>query len=136
MLGMHPYAPVLVLLLTIIGIVVLIMVLTHTMGPKRRGARKELPYEAGVPPIGDAHRRFSVRFYIVALLFLLFDVEVVFLWPWAKVFYRASVDQRIPVSVDEYTYDSTFLLLTMGFFAGLLVVGLAYEWRKGALKLT
>jgi NADH-quinone oxidoreductase subunit A len=79
---------------------------------------KLLPYECGVDPIGDARDRFSVRFYIVAMLFLIFDVETIFLFPWAVIYDRLAV----------------FGLVEMLLFIGILVVGYYYAWRKGALE--
>jgi len=77
-----------------------------------------MPYECGVDPIGDARDRFSVRFYIVAMLFLVFDVETIFLFPWAIIYDRLAV----------------FGLVEMLLFIGILVVGYYYAWRKGALE--
>ena len=70
------------MLVTLVGM----LILAHTLGPKRRGPVKDSPYESGMPVVGDTRRRFNIRFYVVAMLFLLFDVEVVFLWPWATLF--------------------------------------------------
>jgi len=80
--------------------------------------QKLMPYECGVDPIGDARDRFSVRFYIVAMLFLIFDVETIFLFPWAVIYDRLAV----------------FGLAEMLLFIGILVVGYYYAWRKGALE--
>ena len=79
---------------------------------------KLLPYECGIDPIGGARERVSVRFYIVAMLFLIFDVEVVFLFPWAVIYDRLAL----------------FGLVEMLIFIGILVVGYYYAWRKGALE--
>jgi len=79
---------------------------------------KLMPYECGVDPIGDARDRFSVRFYIVAMLFLIFDVETIFLFPWAIIYDRLAL----------------FGLVEMLVFIGILVVGYYYAWRKGALE--
>ena len=112
------YGPVAVLVLVVVGIAAAILALTHLLGPKRHGPVKDSTYESGVDPIGDARRRFNVRFYIVAILFLVFDVEVVFLFPWAII------------------YDKLALvgLIEMLIFIGILVVGYYYAWRKGALE--
>src|ERR1043165_5422704 len=94
------------------------------LGASRLGQRrgydrdKLLPYECGVDPIGDARERFSVRFYIVAMLFLVFDVETIFLFPWAIIYDKLAV----------------FGLVEMLVFIGILVVGYYYAWRKGALE--
>lgn len=82
------------------------------------GRQKLMPYECGVDPIGDARDRFSVRFYIVAMLFLVFDVEVVFMFPWAIIYDKLAL----------------FGLVEMLVFIGILVVGYYYAWRKGALE--
>ena len=79
---------------------------------------KLLPYECGVDPIGDARERFSVRFYIVAMLFLVFDVETIFLFPWAIIYDKLAL----------------FGLAEMLIFIGILVIGYYYAWRKGALE--
>jgi NADH-quinone oxidoreductase subunit A len=132
-LATSEYAPVLILILLIVGLVGLILALTHIMGPRRHGPTKDETYEAGMPVIGDARRRFNVRFYIVAMLFLLFDVEVVFLWPWALVFHDVATGGNV-LSAGHQLIDATFLLGAMGFFVGLLLVGFAYELGKGAFK--
>jgi NADH-quinone oxidoreductase subunit A len=135
LLASHPYTPVLVLLLVVIGLVVVIITLSQAIGTKRHGPRKDAPYEAGMPPVGDARRRFHVRFYIVALLFLLFDVEVVLLWPWAVAFHHSATTGEL-IKVGDATYGKTFLLIGAGVFFVLLVVGLIYEWGRKALRWT
>jgi NADH-quinone oxidoreductase subunit A len=132
-LGLHAYSPILILLLLLIAIVFAIMVLSHRIGTSRHGPRKDTPYEAGMPVHGDTRRRFRVRFYIVALLFLLFDVEVVLLWPWAVVYHRAATTGEAIAAADT-SVSVGFLLAAMLVFVVLLVVGLVYEWGRGALK--
>ena len=136
MLASHPYAPILILLLLVIGIVVLIMVLSHRLGTYRHGPRKDAPYEAGMPVFSDTRRRFHARFYIVALLFLLFDVEVVLLWPWALVFHQAATGGGSVAAASGETVGAGFLLVAMMVFLALLLVGLVYEWGRGALRWT
>lgn len=132
-LAMHPYAPVMALILMVILMVVVIMILAHVIGPKRHGRVKDSTYESGVPIIGDARRRFNVKFYIIAMLFLLFDVEVVFLWPWALLFRDAAVDPAASPVVAA-GYDKGFLLIEMVVFFAILLVGYAYAWRKGVFR--
>ncbi len=91
---------------------------------------KDDTYESGMEPIGDARRRFKVQFYIVAMLFLLFDVEVVFLWPWAPLFHDAAVGGQVPAG----GFDATFLLVEMAVFLAVLAVGYVYAWRKGVFQ--
>lgn len=133
MLAMHPYAPVLVLILVVIGIICAILVLAHSIGPRRHGAVKDSTYESGMPLFSDARRRFNVKFYIVAMLFLLFDVEVVFLWPWAPLFHTASVtpDQSFLAAAG---FDKTFLLMEMIVFFAILLVGYVYAWKRGVFR--
>jgi NADH-quinone oxidoreductase subunit A len=113
----HPYFPLLVLF-TMAGIVVLALLLVaEKLGPKSFNPAKAEPFESGNPPRGDARIRFSVKFYLVAMLFLVFDLEVVFLYPWAILFRRLGL----------------FGLIEMGIFLGILVIGFIYVWKKGAL---
>ena len=114
----HPYFPLLVLF-AIAGIVVItLLFIAQNVGPKSPNPVKAEPFESGNPPKGDAHIRFSVRFYLVAMLFLIFDIEVVFLYPWAIYLRNLGV----------------FGLIEMGIFLAILVVGFLYVWKKGALE--
>lgn len=114
----HPFFPVLILFL-FAGIVVISMLfIAQKIGPKKTSPVKEEPFESGNPPKGDARAPFSVKFYLVAMLFLIFDVEVVFLYPWAILFRRLGV----------------FGLVEMAVFLGILVVGFVYAWKRGALE--
>ena len=128
------YAPILVLvglgLLTALGMLLVV----HLLGPKRKGPLKDDTYESGVPLVGDARGRFNVRFYLVALLFLLFDVEVVFLWPWAPLFRKAAMEDRPLIAADGMLLSKDFLLVAIGIFLIILVVGFVYEWRKGIFR--
>lgn len=99
-----------------------LMVLSHILGPKRRYAKKNMPYECGIPPTGGVRHPFSVKFYLIALFFILFDIEIVFIFPWALIF-RDYVDKI-----------GAILLVDMGIFITVLVIGLAYIWKKGALE--
>ncbi len=124
------------LVLLALSLAVLILVLTHLIGPKRLGARKQATYESGMEPIGDTRRRFNVRFYLVAVLFLVFDVEIVFLYPWAVVVSRLRTPEyqswAQPLLAAGYT--PIYLLLAIGLFFLLLLVGLFYEWRRGVFR--
>src|SRR5690606_26951452 len=114
------------------GLVTVILILTHLVGPKRSGRVKDDTYESGMTPIGDARQRFRVQYYIVAMLFLLFDVEVVFMWPWAPLFYDSSVQpeaSNLPMG-----YGKNFLLVEMAVFLAILLVGYVYAWKKGAFR--
>jgi NADH-quinone oxidoreductase subunit A len=130
---MHPYAPVMVLILLVIVTVLAILIAAHAIGPKRRGPVKDSTYESGMPIASDARRRFNVKFYIVAMLFLLFDVEVVFLWPWAPLFHESAVRPQESILV-AHGFTKGFLLLEMVVFFAILLVGYIYAWRKGVFQ--
>lgn len=112
------YLPVFIFM--IIGVLVGIIapVLGYLLGPKRPNPEKLSAYECGFEPFGDARAPFDVRYYLVAILFILFDLETAFLVPWAVVFRELG---------------STGMTV-MGIFLGLLTVGFVYEWKKGALE--
>ena len=114
----HPYLPLLVIFLVASVIVVILLTAASLLGPKSTNAAKAEPFESGNQPRGDARIRFSVRFYLVAMLFLIFDLEVVFLYPWAIYFRQLGV----------------FGLVQMGIFLVILTVGYVYVWKKGALE--
>lgn len=94
------------------------IVLASTLGPKRPTPEKGLPFECGTDPISLPHGRLSIKFYLLAMLFILFDIELVFLFPWAVLFRELGTPG----------------FLAMLTFLGLLGIGLAYAWRKGALE--
>jgi NADH-quinone oxidoreductase subunit A len=96
-------------------------VTSHILGPNRPGKIKLGPYESGKDPIGEAHIRFPIRFYIIAMLFVLFDIEIVFFYPWAVVY-------------KQLLSFGNFILIEMLVFIGLLFVGYFYAWKKGALE--
>lgn len=114
----HPYFPLLILFGLAGTVVLALLFVAQKVGPKSINPAKAEPFESGNPPRGDARVRFSVRFYLVAMLFLIFDLEVVFLYPWAIVFRQLGL----------------FGLIEMGIFLGILVIGFIYVWRKGALE--
>jgi NADH-quinone oxidoreductase subunit A len=130
---MGSYAAILAVILVAVVIAASMLALAHLIGPKRTGRVKDATYESGVPVIGDARRRFNVRFYVVAMLFLLFDVEVVFLWPWAPVFYGSAVRGE-NVMAGGFVMGKGFLLAEMVFFLLILLVGYVYAWRKGVFR--
>src|SRR5271165_6882423 len=82
------YFPIFLYLLVIIGFVVTAMIAVHIIGPHHKTAVKQMTYESGMDPVGDAHQRFDVKFYLIAVMFLVFDVELLFLYPWAVVAYQ------------------------------------------------
>ena len=115
---MLEYLPLLVLIALATGLAILVVVLGTIFGPHRPTARKSQPYESGMTPYGPGTRRMSVRYYLVAVLFILFDIEVVFFLPWAVVFKKLGL----------------FGFFEMLIFIGILLVGYLYAWKKGALE--
>lgn len=113
----HPYFPLLVIFALAAVVVLALLLIAFTIGPKSINPAKADPFESGNPPKGDARIRFSVRFYLIAMLFLIFDLEVVFLYPWAIYFRQLGV----------------FGLVQMGIFLVILTIGYVYVWKKGAL---
>ncbi len=118
------YIPVLILVIMALLFVVANMGVTHLFGPRKLGARKDITYESGMNPIGTARRRFNVRFYILAMTFLVFDVEIIFLYPWAVTF--AKLTPRSP--------EAQLFLLRIMFFIATSVVAYIYAWRKGVFR--
>jgi NADH-quinone oxidoreductase subunit A len=107
------------------------------IGPQRDSATKEMPYESGMNPLHDTHRRFDVRFHLVAIAFLIFDVELLFLYPWAvasrsAIGLDAAVADAMAAGVTGYTRGLVFGEVLV--FIGLLAAGLVYAWRKGVFQ--
>jgi NADH-quinone oxidoreductase subunit A len=115
---LNDYLPIAVLLVISTGLAVLIIIVAHLFGPRRPTPRKLEPYESGMRAIGPGMRRMPVRFYLVAVLFILFDIEVVFFLPWAVTFKQLGVYGFIEMLV----------------FVGILLVGYVWVWKKGALE--
>ncbi|PHS70734.1 MAG: NADH-quinone oxidoreductase subunit A [Methylophaga sp.] len=112
------YLPILLFVIIGIGFGVMPLLAGLVLGPHRPDDEKRSPYECGFEPFEDAHMKFDVRYYLVAILFIIFDLEIAFLFPWAVVLDDIGV----------------FGLLAMFLFLGILVVGFIYEWKKGALE--
>ena len=127
------YLPVLLLLGFVIFNAIAILGLAHLTVRPQRTAVKSQAYESGIAPLGDARDRFSVKFYLVAMLFIVFDIETVFLIPWGTAFRRLSCSGAL---VDGVCNGATsfFGLGEMLVFMAILAVGLTYVWRKGALQ--
>jgi len=120
-----PYLPLLIHILFALGIASGMVLLSALLGKRRPTRAKMSPYECGIQPTGDARQRFTVKFYLVAMLFILFDVEAVFLYPWAVIFRDLS---------DPKTYGSRFFGFTeMLVYIGIVLVGFFYIWKKGVL---
>jgi NADH-quinone oxidoreductase subunit A len=115
---MNSYGPLVLVVALAIIVPALLLVVSSFLGPRRREAAKGEPYECGIPQPAQPRHAIPVKYYLVAVLFLLFDVEAVFLYPWAVVYRRLGL----------------FALAEMGIFLSLLVAGLAYVWKRGALE--
>lgn len=111
------YLPLLILVIVATILAAAAIIVPSLLGPKRDNKQKFQAYESGIIPFMDARRRFPVKYYLVAMLFILFDIEVIFIYPWA-------------VTLRDLRWSA---FLPMGFFLFLLIVGFLYEWRKGAL---
>jgi len=116
-----------VVFLIVIGLLFVIGTLAMSIwiGPHKTGPSKEMTYESGMMPVGDARQRFNVRFYLVAMVFLVFDVEIVFFYPWATI-YPDALATRSPTM--------TMLLAEMLLFAAILLVAYLYAWGKGVFR--
>lgn len=119
------YFPIILYLVFLIGFAAGTLLLAHKLGPRRDTKGKQVPYESGMDPIGDARQRFDIKFYLVAIMFLVFDVELLFLYPWAVVAYAGD---GYPGVLKGPVF---WCVLT---FIGLLFVAYLYDWKKGVFK--
>lgn len=128
------YIPALMFIIFALGFGALMLGLTMVLGPKRTSPIKDEPFECGSEPIGSPRVKFSVKFYQVAILFLVFDIEVAFLYPWASLFRELSCTGPLDAATGVCMGQNTlFGLVEMLVFLAILVVALAYIWRKRAL---
>ncbi|MFT4241486.1 MAG: NADH-quinone oxidoreductase subunit A [Acidovorax sp.] len=116
-MNLDQYLPVLLFILVGIAVGVVPLALGYILGPNRPDAAKNSPYECGFEAFEDARMKFDVRYYLVAILFILFDLEIAFLFPWAVTLHEVGAAGFVAVVI----------------FLAILVVGFAYEWKKGAL---
>jgi NADH-quinone oxidoreductase subunit A len=126
------YSPILVAILFAVGFALVFLALAMFMGPKHETAEKLAPFECGSEPIGSPRVRFSVKFYQVAILFLVFDIETAFLYPWAILYRKLSCTGALVGTICS-SGITFFGLAEMVVFLAILVVGLAYVWRKKAI---
>ncbi|MCC6454427.1 MAG: NADH-quinone oxidoreductase subunit A [Caldilineaceae bacterium] len=118
------YLPLLILVVIATGFSIIAVTVPALLGPTKANKQKLEAYESGIIPFHDARRRFPVKYYLVAMLFILFDIEILFMYPWAAII-RDLRDN----------FSMGMALLPMGFFLLILIIGLLYEWKKGALDL-
>ena len=121
MFELKDYLPILLMFIVAGGFAVSNILLSQMVGQRKQTRTKLMPYECGKDPVGSARERFSVKFYLIAMIFILFDIEVIFLVPWAVVF-KSLVAEGL----------STLAYVEMMLFVALLFVGYIYVWRKGA----
>ena len=129
---MTDYSPILVALLFGAGFAIIFTALAMTLGPKHVSAEKLAAFECGSEPIGSPRVRFSVKFYQVAILFLVFDIETAFMYPWAVLYRKLSCTGAVYGTVCS-SGVTFFGLAEMVVFIAILVVALAYVWRKKAI---
>jgi len=120
------YAPIGIMFLVAFGFAISQILVTQLVGPRKRTATKLMPYECGKDPIGSARNRYSIKFYSVAVIFLLFDIEVLFMVPFAVAFKYLLEQQKV-----SGIAFGTFALLEILVFIGTLIVGYIYVWKKG-----
>ena len=118
---LQAYIPVLLVVAFVVANAILMLGLSHLLSSYRLTPIKLYPYESGMPVLGDARERFSVKFYLVAMLFIIFDIETVFMLPWAAAFHQLTGIRGL-------------LLGEMLVFVGILTVGYVYIWKRGALE--
>ena len=112
------YLPTLLFLFVATGIGIALLIIGNLLGPKRPSLEKLSPYECGFSAFEDARMRFDVRYYLIAIQFIIFDLEIIFIVPWTQVFMEIGVRS----------------LVTMGLFVGMLFLGFIYVWKRGALE--
>ncbi|MBB15284.1 NADH-quinone oxidoreductase subunit A [Candidatus Poribacteria bacterium] len=117
------YLPVLLLIVFSVIFAAINLSATHLLGPREPNKSKLSVYESGVQPVGNTRQRFSIRFDLIAMLFIIFDIEAIFLYPWALVFKKFIKDGM-----------GSFILIEMLVFIGILLIGYIYAWKKGGLS--
>jgi NADH-quinone oxidoreductase subunit A len=120
------YYPIFLYLLGVLGFAGVSLLAAHKIGPRKDTRVKLMPYESGMDPIGDAHQRFDVKFYLVAIMFLVFDVELLFLYPWAVIAYSDQLG--LPAELSFPIFWSVLV------FLGLLLLAYVYDWRKAVFR--
>jgi NADH-quinone oxidoreductase subunit A len=112
------YLAILIYIAIAVAFALFVIVASHLLGQRKPTALKQAPYECGMTTVGSSFRRIPIKYYIIAMLFLIFDIEVVFLYPWAVVFKELK----------------TFAFISMAIFIGILLIAYIYIWKKGALE--
>jgi NADH-quinone oxidoreductase subunit A len=127
--SLSTYYPIFIYLVAVLAFAAAAIVVPHLVAPKHRTPVKQMPYESGMDPIGDARQRFDVKFYLIAILFLVFDVELLFLYPWAASYEGPSEGGSIlPVACWGVVFWEVLI------FLGTVVVAFVYAWRRGVFR--
>jgi len=119
------YYPIFLFVAIIIGFALTTLLVAHLIAPKKRTPVKLMPYESGMDPIGDARQRFDIKFYLIAILFLVFDVELLFLYPWTAAAYTPD---GVPLEMRNIVFIELLVFLTT------VVVAYVYAWRRGVFR--
>ena len=122
------YYPIFLYLALILAFAAGSIFVAHLIAPKKRTPVKLMTYESGMDPIGDARQRFDVKFYLIAILFLVFDVELLFLYPWAVSAYWEGDEALLPAALGPYVFGEVLV------FLATLAVAYVYAWRKGVFR--
>lgn len=133
-MAVKSYVPVLLLVGFVVANAVMIVGLSHLLTRRRPTPVKQTPYESGIPPLGDARERFSVKFYMVAMFFIVFDIETVFMIPWGVDYRELSCTVPLVGAVCPVGHLSLFGFSEMLVFIAILLAGYVYVWKKGALQ--
>lgn len=123
------YYPIFLYLAVILAFAAVSLLMAHTIGPRRDTPVKLMPYESGMDPVGDARQRFDVKFYLIAILFLVFDVELLFLYPWAVFAYPTDWPAG---PLRDFVLGPVFWEMLV--FLATLAVAYLYAWRRGVFK--
>ena len=124
--SLSTYYPIFIYLVVVVAFAAGALIVPPLIAPKHRTPVKQMPYESGMDPIGDARQRFDVKFYLIAILFLVFDVELLFLYPWAAAYGRPAADPRRSSARSVFWEVLAFL--------ATVVVAYVYAWRKGVFR--
>ena len=122
------YYPVFLFLILLLLFCAGAMVAAHVIGPRKTTAVKQMPYESGMDPVGSARMQFDVKFYLIAILFLVFDVELLFLYPWAVAAYAEGGDQAWQAAFGNVVFVEILV------FLATLAIAYVYAWRKGVFQ--
>ncbi|MGZ3393823.1 MAG: NADH-quinone oxidoreductase subunit A [Isosphaeraceae bacterium] len=135
------FTPIFLFLLVAVAIALSMMIASAVLGPHKRTKVKQMPYESGMNPFGDARQRFDVRYYLIAIVFLLFDVELLFLYPWAVAQWSGGVSAATsapagstvgPAGIPAEVRSRVFWVIQL--FIVILAAALAYAWKKGVFE--